>query len=782
MRLLKLTLLLGLFVSLVSACVAVPKAAGTLTLAEDGKSSYVIVLGADAIESEKTAAQQLQDNLQKVTGVNLPIKSEAEVKASAPQILVGLSARVRRLLPHQDWKALGSDGIVLQTSGPNLILAGGRPRGALYAVFEFLEKQVGCRWWAPGESTIPKTSTLQIPLQNMVYAPAIRTRELFFNSLHQDSLFATQMRNNGHYQRQDEKLGGHNSLLGWCHTFDQLLPPEKYFKVHPEWYSDPANGGKPCTAASKMPHSQLDLTNDEMRRELTKNALEWIAQNPQAGMISISQNDNLLYSKSPGDMAIIEREGSPSGPLLHFVNQVAEDIEKVYPDFLVETLAYQYTRKAPKNIRPRKNVVIRLCSFEASFIKPLNHASNADFRDDVLAWKAISPQLYIWDYSTNFNNVIFPYPNWRVLAPNIRFFAANNVIGVFEQGDAYSNGTGDFTQLRVWLMSHLLWNPQRDEKQLTAEFMNGYYGLAGSYLSQYLNLVTNSFEAQGSRLTIGGGNSMFLSLDVMNQATALFAAAAKPVEGDEVLSKRVRRARLPLDHAWILRYYSLYREAQLEDKEFLGPQDISAYADDFIATAHSFGVGQYRENAPFSDYAPLLKARLTPPAPPMPLPPELQARVAPGTEAQNVIDLQQTEFRIMGEGNWAKIVDDPTASDQKAARMRGDIVQWSVQCPVSPKGKWQIYVVARTEVDRDAPQTGGAFSTGIYDEARKTGLTGVQKLVDEFDDETYRLVDLGVRELNPDTYIWVETRANPRVKAVYVDRIILLRASDTVTP
>ena len=33
------------------------------------------------------------------------------------------------------------------------------------------------------------------------------------------------------------------------------------------------------------------LTNEEMRKELVKNALEWIKQEPDAGIISISQND-----------------------------------------------------------------------------------------------------------------------------------------------------------------------------------------------------------------------------------------------------------------------------------------------------------------------------------------------------------------------------------------------------------------------------------------------------------------------------------------------------------
>ena len=415
-------------------------------MAKNGKSAYSIVLGGDAIPSEQMAARQLQAHLQKVTGVTVPIKREDQTNANSPQILVGASTRAKRLLPGQNWSDLGTDGIVIKTVGKNLVLAGGRPRGALYAVFEFLEKSVGLRWWTPTESTIPRKTTLQVLAQNTVYKPQILTREILSHSISREAwglpinksvaqpdpllppaptarytpLFVTQLKINGHFQSQGPELGGHNSILGFVHTFGQLLPPQKYFKAHPEWYSDPANGNQPSTATTPMPdaqHVQLDLTNDEMRAELTKVALEWIARDPSAGMISISQNDNQNYSRSAGDMSIIEREGSPSGALLHFVNQVAADIEKVYPDFLVETLAYQYTRKPPRTLRPRQNVVIRLCSIEANFSQPLNSDANAAFRDDVLGWKAIAPRLYVWDYITNFSNVIFPHPNLQYLPP-----------------------------------------------------------------------------------------------------------------------------------------------------------------------------------------------------------------------------------------------------------------------------------------------------------------------------------------------------------------------------
>jgi hypothetical protein len=139
-----------------------------LVLAHNGKTNYVITLAADAIPAENTAALQLQKYLQQVTGARFPIQAEKETAGDRPQILVGAGQRVKLLLPEQNWAALGQDGIVLKSNGNKLILAGGRARGSLYAVYEFLENSVGCRWWTPSAQTIPRRQTLKVAPQNTV--------------------------------------------------------------------------------------------------------------------------------------------------------------------------------------------------------------------------------------------------------------------------------------------------------------------------------------------------------------------------------------------------------------------------------------------------------------------------------------------------------------------------------------------------------------------------------------------------------------------------------------
>jgi len=85
-------------------------------------------------------------------------------------------------------------------------------------------------------------------------------------------------------------------------------------------------------------------------KELTTNALALIRENPEAGYISISQNDYTASCQCPDGQKIVEKEGSESGPILKFVNAVAAKIGFQYPHFWVESMAYTYSEKPAKSI------------------------------------------------------------------------------------------------------------------------------------------------------------------------------------------------------------------------------------------------------------------------------------------------------------------------------------------------------------------------------------------------------------------------------------------------
>ncbi len=573
-------------------------------LVKNGKSDYSIIVASGAILPEQTAAKELQSHLKAAMGVLLPILEEDAAASPENKIIIGQSKRLAATFPELELAALKHDGIVMKSDGSTLFLAGGCPRGSLYAVYTFLEEVVGCHWWTSTESYIPQIKQMEMPILDKVYTPALLYRESFYLDAF-DGVFAARSKCNGNFCEITPEYGGHYSILGWCHTFYKLLPPDTYFNEHPEWYSE-VNGKRTSE------HAQLCLTNEAMRAELTKNALEWIRKEPTSGMISISQNDAaatdyLGICQCPACAAIEKEEGGPSGLLLRFVNAVAEDIQKEYPDMLVETLAYQFTIGAPRITRPRENVVIRFCS---GFTKPLaTDPVNADFCREIQAWSDIAPRLYNWDYVTNFARYLLPHPNWKALAPNIRFFIAHNSIGLFEQGD-YGSTCGDFVQLRAWLLAHLMWEPSRDQDALINEFLDGYYGPAAWPLRQYIDLMSDALSKDNDQLLYAmHTTSPWLVLDDLNVAEALFDQAEQAVQHDETLARRVRRARLPLTYAWLNRYSEFVKTAHQQNKPFAGPQDPSAASRDFIEACQEFKCKEFAEANPLENLAKELKTQ-----------------------------------------------------------------------------------------------------------------------------------------------------------------------------
>lgn len=737
-------------------------AANAAMLASRGKTGYSIVIAKDAIEPEKTAARELHDYLKQVTGAEFRIRTESEVKPNAAQILVGPSQRAMKLAADVDWAALGHDGIVMRTVGKNLILAGGRTRGTLYAVYSFLEDIVGVRWWTGTESYVPHKTSLPLPALSTNYTPKLRYREAYYRDPIENPIFAARLKLNGHMYSISPEYGDHYKILGWCHTSYALLPPDKYFAQHPDWYSE--RNGK------RDPNwGQLCFSNEEMRKELTRVALQWIRKDPTAGIISISQNDCAGNCQCPKCKAIEQEEGSPSGPLLRCVNAVAEDIEKQYPDQLIETLAYQYTRKPPLHVRPRHNVVVRLCSIECNFSQPMESDANSTFRDDMRKWSAIAPNLYVWDYVTDFASYIQPQPNMRVLAPNLRFFVDNKAIGVFEQGDCATT-VGDFVRLRAWLLAHLEWNTSRDPKQLTTEFLEGYYGAAAPYLQSYLDLIHDAWEKSGAGLSCYNGNITFLSLPVMNEATKLFDEAAKAVASDPALSIRVRRERMPLDHMWLVRYDDLKRAADSGSIAFAGPKDPAAACKEFIDMAREWKANNYSEGRSFESYVPSLEDRFAGPPPE----PAAFAKVPKG----DLVQAGASSLTLFDAPRLSQLLDDPKASEGKAAFMNGSHGEWAVQYHPSDDvakactGKWKWYVIARTEGDK----SGAAFNYGLYDGNGHFEVVRMTASLEHGLDGQYHTYYLGSHEVKPGMYAWVSPLGNGGVvKGIYVDRVVLVR-------
>lgn len=545
-------------------------------IAENGKPRCVVVQQAGASEPEKAAVRELADTLRQITGAEFKVASEPK-EISERAIIVGPGSVAEKYFSDVNLASFGAEELVMRAHGDKLLLAGGRPRGTLYAVSRFLQGQCGVRWWTPWATNVPAKPTLQIAELDLRERPAFEYRAPFWFCGF-EAIWKVHNCVNDSFSDISQDLGGCIKYKGHAHTFYPLVPPEKYFGEYPEWYSE-------IKGKRSSNHAQLCLTNPKLRDFMVGRVKEWLRESPDAEIISVTQNDWAGWCECPECKAVDDAEGSHSGTMVAFVNYIAEKIEPEFPHVAVDTFAYQYTRKPPKALRPRKNVIVRLCSIECNFREPLDHASNAAFMADIEGWSKICSRLYIWDYTTDFGGYIHPHPNWFTLGPNVRLFEKFGVKGVFEQG-AYQGYGAEMAELRSWVLAQLLWNPEQNDTALIKEFLQGYYGnTAAAPIYSYLELMQEASKGVSLHCFLSKKTQPHLNFSTLSKAERFWQQAEDAARADSEKLLRVRMAHLPVRCAFLRSWNRLRQECADEKGTWPLSESRKTVAQEFRAVA-----------------------------------------------------------------------------------------------------------------------------------------------------------------------------------------------------
>lgn len=564
---------------------AVSSAAANLKLVDNGRSDYAIVISPDASQSERHGAEELQMFVEKMSGAKLPIATEARPR----MILVGNSPALESLNLKIPFADLGNEGFALRTAGRHLAIAGGRLRGSMYGVYTFLEK-LGCRWFTPEESRIPGMRSIEIAPLDEIRKPAFEYRETYFSEA-LDRDWAARNRINGASQRLDVTVGGKVQYYPFVHSFEQLIPPSRYFKEHPEYYS--------LIDGQRREEAQLCLTNPDVLRIGVETVEQWIAAHPEATIISVSQNDRYGWCECD-NCRRVEREegGAHSGPLLRYVNALAEQIEKKHPDKLIDTLAYQYTEDPPAVTRPRRNVRIRLCPIAACEAHPYEQCPyNAYFMKNLRAWSKITDQLYVWHYNTNFAHYLLPFPDFDELAADLAMYKRHGVVGLFMEGAVSGGGGAENAELRSYVMAKLLWDVTADVNRLVDEFLEAYYGRAAKPMRAYFDLMHRQVRAgEGGRhiWIYDPPSAPYLNDEFLAGARELFRQAEGAADSDAVRA-RVRKARIGIDYVELTRAKKYTVEG-----EWYRPADLDglkARWSSFLSVLRQFGITNISESS-----------------------------------------------------------------------------------------------------------------------------------------------------------------------------------------
>jgi hypothetical protein len=398
--------------------------------------------------------------------------------------------------------------------------------------------------------------------------------------------------------------------------------------------------------------------------------------------------------------------------------------------------------------------------------------------EDLRGWAAICQRIYVWDYNTNFSHYLSPFPSLRVLGPNVRLFTQCHVKGFFEQG-GYTSAGSEFGVLRAWVLAKLLWNPAADDRVLIRQFVNGYYGAAAPFITEYLRLLHNTADKADYFLIYNAPlDTPYLTLDLLTQAEAIFQKAEAAVTDQPDLRRRVQLAHAGIQYVVLNSWPRLKQESRVKGRPWpfgATPHDLM---NSFLERCRVNGVALLGESGPSLEN---FERRYEQPVAPY-------VGVAPPPMCKDFavtdwVDFQEDLFHQVFKPEQYELRPDPAASNGKAFWMSASHSDWGVQCDLpaalwknEAEEEWTVYAVIR--VEKKGKGDGTAFSYGLYDLGQRKTIADRSVSLADIKDDSYHVYPVATINWGESRYVWVAPTVNPNnVAGIWVDRVFMVRQS-----
>ncbi len=503
-------------------------------------AGFSIQLATNASETEKFAAGELAKYLGKATGVEFPVGEQASAKA------ISLSVQ-----PGSPDEAFAME----LTDGKNLKITGNSPRALLYAVYDFLEKAAGVRWFAPFDygEVVPANPDLMFPLFKDENAPLMSYRCSHYCSYgrHADSRehrykmadWAFKNKFNVELERLEdrEKINAFYALRGGCiwlmenagHNFHVLISPKKFFASNPEFFCYERSTGK-----WRAERAQLCTTNPELVKEIGKIADVYFERHPDHQYFPLFQEDgHRLWCQCDACLAL-----NPTGENLSYAtenninlaNNVLEEIRRRHPGKGVFTYAYGVTTRPPVNILPKPGIRIMYCFYSDG--NPGQPPWSGKAFEEISQWSKLTDGNIVI-YSYHYMNPRYLFNNDRVLTDMFRMF---NIMHIQGSNQETAESWGGLDGFQLYQGGRLAWNPWFDEEALKQDYFDKFYGAGGEFIRRYHELLSRTLSDKSKWKRMGLGRYASVPPAELAEMEKLIKSAAAAVGNDERAAKAVQ--------------------------------------------------------------------------------------------------------------------------------------------------------------------------------------------------------------------------------------------------
>ena len=523
------------------------------------------------------AAVELADYLGRAGGKRPSLFAESAPEAQqGNRIFVGLC---QATIPVVTDPLLPEELLVL-TRGSDLHLVGGdlapgeRPcHGTLYAVYDFLEKEVGVRWLFPGEhgEVVPQHRRLLLSDLNRRYQPPVAKRKVRNVAVSREETFRPLLEKWGipladwktahgpattgpWFVRQ--RLGARIELDGG-HAYDGWY--ETHGKTHPEWFALQPDG----TRNQKLPRERLCKSNPALWDEIARVRVAEFKANPRKLTASLAPNDggankfclcDACRSLDPPEAPKLQNDSQlvdpatgrpfPEYPSLSdrvftFFNEVAKRVRTEMPDRDLVCYAYSVYRSVPVRVKSLEpNLIVGYVGLK---------------RDEIEAWARIAPRLYIRPNDLGpAIDLGLPRNHAAWFAESVRHCVDHRAVG-FDFDNCHGNWSAH--GLDYYVLCKALWDPDIDVEATIDDYCRAAYGPAAAVMREYHDLLAKVSEAVRSdpQLVARSPHATRLRLhynkDVLATLERLLAKA-KAIQGDDPgIGARIAMADGAVEHA-----------------------------------------------------------------------------------------------------------------------------------------------------------------------------------------------------------------------------------------
>jgi hypothetical protein len=568
--------------------------ASALLLSDGGQTRYAIVRDPDAPNAVRFAAHDLAKTLKAVTGAEFPVVAPSHAAAYGRRTIEVGTARGLRLAGDKRLAALGKDGSCSFSTNETVVLVGRDLFGVTGAVYDFLERQVGCRWFTPwGDERLPKRGHLELKPFSRDVTPSFGARYLMdFSQLarycRNGELFAFRnglnvtgiaVYGNIDMPKECTALLSETYPIGqYSHTIFNYIPPhannryklpgipeEGYFKSHPEWFSLQKSG----KISKRVDNRHLCFSNRDLRTTLISNFIAHVektgarAFSGEGGLYSISVNDLPGRLCDCDDCRALEEKYATAGaPLFLCLKEAAEELYRRYPDAKVGTLAYRrgQTQTPPNDAFPRfpPNVMITFAPIDDDFSKNLNHPFNAVTVRDLRRWSGLVKEVWSWYYPISYCSPS-PYAGVRRTVEDMRIMRDNGLYAFGCEHDVGRDCGMSFYDMYSYVMAKAARDLSLDANALAREFCEGYYGAAAVDMYAYWDELESIREKTREKVVWCGRVNDYFTPEKLLRWNRLFDGMELKVAEDADTLQRVREVRLGLDSAVLAQYPNITR-------------------------------------------------------------------------------------------------------------------------------------------------------------------------------------------------------------------------------